>query len=180
MCHLFNYNPRQCHNASPCNNLCILYIAVSLRPRGRLKCCGWATILFNTFVFSKIEHAAKTEHNKSSSESLPVLVWPSCSVANKVWTYSDLNQPSCSLANKVCMHQHAGAVFYDSILQCCCLKLAIAYSVIFYSLIHCHHQKATIAFSIHQDMDKEDNTLRPGVGGSSAQYPPVLYGIWNG
>ena len=50
----------------------------------------------------------------------------------------------------------------------------------FYSMIYCHHQKATMAFSIHQDMDEEENTLLPGDGGSAAQLPPVLDGIGNG
>ena len=35
-------------------------------------------------------------------------------------------------------------------------------------------------FSIHQDMDKEENTLRPGDGGIAAQLSPALAGIGNG
>ena len=119
------------------------------------------------------------EHNTSSSEELPVLVRPSCSVANKLHTSSDLVQPSHSVANKVRTHQHSGAVFCASIFQCCFFKLTIAYSVLFYSLIHFHHQKATMEFSTHQDMDEEDNKLLPGDGGSAAQLPPALAGIGN-
>ena len=106
-------------------------IAVRLRRRGRLTCCGRATILFNVFYFSKIEHPARIEHNKSSSEALPFLVWPSCSVVGEVRTSSNLVRPSCSVANKVRTNQHSRAVFCASILQCCCFKLAIAYSDIF-------------------------------------------------
>ena len=36
-----------------------------------------------------------------------------------------------------------------------------------------------MAFSIHQDMDEEKNTLRPGDRGSAAKLPQALDGIGN-
>ena len=36
-----------------------------------------------------------------------------------------------------------------------------------------------MASSIHQDMDKEENTIRPIDWGSAAQLPPALAGIGN-
>ena len=144
-----------------------------------MKCCGRATIIFNVFSSLQIEHAAKTEHNKYSLEVLIVLVRPYHSVTNEVCMSSDSVQPSHSIANKVRMHQHSGAVFCASIFQCCCFKLTIFYSVIFYSLVHCHHQIPTMAFSIHQDMDEEENTLRPCEGGIATQLRPALAGIGN-
>ena len=106
-------------------------ILVRLRRRGRFKCCRRAKILFNVFKFSEIEHEAKIEHNKSSLEALPVLVWPSCNASNEVCTSSGLAQPFCSVAKNVRIHQHSAAVFRASILKFWCFKISIAYSDIF-------------------------------------------------
>ena len=78
------------------------------------------------------------------------------------------------------MHQHAGAVYCAYILKRCCFKLTIDNSVIFLSLIHFHHQKAKMEFSIHQDMDEEEIILHSGDEGSAALLPQLLSGKGNG
>ena len=134
---------------------------------------GWSAVDKQRFS------SAFFHFRKSSTQPIRITINPfrkhfpsSCRLPAALQTRCAHLLITCALINM--LGQSFVILFPKLLLQTChCLFFY------FRSLIHFHYQKSTMAFSIHQDMDKEKNTLRPGNGRSAAQLPPTLAIIGN-